>query len=183
MKRLTVILLLFSFSSYSQSTDFLLLKKRDRTIATYYVGNHITFTTVTGAYIDADITQIRNDTLYLQQFIIQQVPTTLGVYVLDTTGSYRFQYHYNQIKAIDNASNHFDLSASGASLIGGGAVIVLASGIVYLADNKDFSPALLIAGVALAGVGYIIGKSNGKGMLIGKKYKLIYIQASNEKNK
>jgi hypothetical protein len=181
MNRLLVIICLLSSSAVAQSTDFLLLQKRNRTIKSYYTGSHITFTTVTGAYIDADITQIRNDTLYLQQFIVQQIPTVLGVYMLDTTGSYRFQYHYNQIKSINEPGVHFDFSASGASLLGGGLILALASGVVYFADNKNFSPALMGAGVVLAGVGYLISKGSGKGILIGKKYKLLYIDASNNK--
>jgi hypothetical protein len=181
MNRLFFILLFFSYSSIAQSTDFLLLQHRNRTIATYYAGNHITFTTTTGSSIDADITQIRNDTLYLQQFIVQQVPTTLGVYMLDTTGSYRFRFHYNQIKSITTTGRHFDFSASGASLLGGGILLVLASGVVYLVDNKDFSPALMIGGAVLAGAGYFISKAGGKGMIIGNKYKLVYVDASNIK--
>ena len=181
MNRLLVIMLFFSYSSFAQSTDFLLLQKNNRTIETYYTGNHITFTTVAGAYIDADITQIKNDTLYLQQFIIQQVPTNLGVYMLDTTGSYRFQYHYNQIKSINTPGRHFDFSASGASLLGGGVILAVASGVVYLVDRNSFSPALLIAGAGLATAGYFISKTGSKGMEIGKKYKLVYVDASDIK--
>jgi hypothetical protein len=178
MNRFVFIFLFFSTATVAQSTDFLLLQKHGRTIATYYAGNHISFTTITGANIDADITAIRNDTLYLQQFTIQPIPTTLGVYMLDTTGSYRFQYDYNQIKSISNTGNHFDLSASGASLLGGGAILVIASGIVYLVDRNSFSPALMIAGAALAGVGYFLSKGTGKGIKIGNRYKLVYVDAS-----
>jgi len=171
----------FSYQAVAQSTDFLLLQKRNKTLATYYAGNHISFTTVTGAFIDADITQIKNDTLYLQQFIIQQEPTTLGVYVLDTTGSYHFQYHYNQIKKIDYTGRQFDFSGSGASLLGGGIIIAVASGVVYLVDKADYSPKLMIAGAALAAVGYFMSKSSGKGTVIGNKYKLTYVNASDIK--
>jgi hypothetical protein len=179
MNRFVFIFLFFSTASVAQSTDFLLLQKHGRTIATYYAGNHISFTTITGANIDADITQIRNDTLYLQQYTIQPIPTTLGVYMLDTTGSYRFQYHYNQIKSISNTGRHFDLSASGASLLGGGAILVIASGVVYLVDRNSFSPLLMAGGAVLAGVGYLLSKATGKGINIGNKYKLVYVDASN----
>ena len=182
MNRFLFIFLFFSYSSVAQSTDFILLQKRNRTIATYYAGNHITFTTTTGASIDADITQIKNDTIYLQQYIVQQVPTTLGVYILDTMGSYRYQYLYNQIKSITTTNRNFDFSASGASLLGGGAILMIANGVVYLADRNSFSPVLLAAGAGLAAAGYLISKgSSGNGMVIGKKYKLVYVDASNIK--
>jgi hypothetical protein len=178
MNRFFLILVIFSYSAAAQSTDFILLQKRNKTIASYYIGSHITLTTVSGANIDADITEIKNDTLYLQEFIVQQVPTNLGVYMLDTTGSYRFQYHYNEIKSISVPGRHFDFSASGASLLGGGAILAVASGVVYLIDRNNYSPKLMIAGLALAGIGYVMSKNSGKGMQIGKQYKLVYIEAA-----
>jgi hypothetical protein len=178
MSRLFFILIMFSYLADAQSTDFLLLQKNNKTIASYYVGNHIALTTVTGAYIDADITAIENDTLYLKQFVVQQIPTNLGVYMLDTTGSYRFQYHYNEIKSISLSGRHFDFSASGASLLGGGAILAIASGVVYLVDRNNYSPKLMIAGLTLATAGYVMSKNSGKGIQIGKRYKLLYINAS-----
>jgi hypothetical protein len=169
------------YSSFAQSSDFILLKKKDKTITSYYPGNHISFTTTNGTPIDADITQIKNDTIYLQQYVVQQMPTTLGVYILDTTNSYRFQFNYNEIKSISLPVNHFDLTASGASLFGGGVLLAIASGIVYLADRKDYSPGLLIGGAALATAGYFIGKKSGKGITIGKKFQLLYIDTTNKK--
>ena len=66
--------------------------------------------------------------------------------------------------------------------MGGGIFITLASGVVFLADNKKFSPELLVAGIALGGLGYILSKQGGKGMVLGKKYKLEYIQAQSVPN-
>ncbi|MBI3882784.1 MAG: hypothetical protein HY305_00780 [Sphingobacteriales bacterium] len=159
----------------------ILLKKRGTTVATYSKGSYISFETTTGAHTFGDITEIRNDTIFLQQFIIRQVPTTFGVYVVDTLGSYRYQYHYNEIKSIDKTGRRFDLSASGASLLGGGIIIVAGSGIVYLADRDKFSPALAIAGAVLGTAGYFMMKHNSNIMNIGKKYKLTYLDISSNK--
>jgi hypothetical protein len=41
--------------------------------------------------------------LFLQEYIIQYLPTTLGTYIIDTAGSYHYKFHYNQIKAIGKA--------------------------------------------------------------------------------
>ena len=150
-------LLLYIFFSitnqvFAQSADFILLKKKNKTIARYYVGSNIEFTTVTGAYLNGEIKQIRNDTIFLRQYIIQQMPTRLGVYVLDTVGSYSYQYHYNQIKAIGKTNNKkFNLSGSAATLLSGGILLALGSGVVYLADRKKFSPNLMYAGIGFAG--------------------------------
>lgn len=165
----------------AQRGDFVLFKKNNRTISSYYAGNNIAFTNPQGSYIEASITDIKNDTLYLRQFIVRQIPTTLGVYVLDTVASYRYQYHYNEIKAIGRAGGKFNASGSAATLMGGGALLTVASGVVYLADRNKFSPQLMFGAMGLAGIGYAMARLTGKGMIIGKKYSLVYVEVSNNK--
>lgn len=180
------ILIIFFFIGqhlFCQSADFILFKKNHKTIGTYYAGNTINFTNQQGSYIEALITQIKNDTLFLRQFVVQQVPTNLGVYILDTVASYRYQYHYNQIKAIGKSGSKFNVSASAATLMGGGVLLTVASAVVYLADREKFSPKLMIGGAALAGIGYLMARLGGKGMIIGKKYSLVYVGVSNNKKR
>ncbi len=166
----------------AQPNDFILLKKNNKTIARYFAGSTIELTTNTGAYIAATITEIKHDSLFLKEYIVRQAYTAMGFYVLDTTGVYYYKYHYNEIKAIGKtAGHHFDFSGSGASLMGGGIVLMIASGVVYLADRKKFSPELLGAAAALTGIGYLLIKTSGKGMVIGKKYSLVYAPSSANK--
>ena len=177
----SLIITQFIFGQPTQSADFILFKKNTITIGSYHTGDNIEFTNPDGAYIEAKITDIKNDSLFLRQFIIQQVPTNLGVYVLDTVGSYRYTYNYKQIKAIGRTGPKFNLSGSAASLVGGGMVLAVASGVVYLADREKFSPPLLIASLGAVAAGYLMAKLGGKGMVIGKKYKLVYIEVANNK--
>ena len=182
MKFILPLLLLFSVTCYSQSADFIALKKNNKTIKTYYAGTHIDLTTTSGAYISALINGIKNDSLYLQEFIINYLPTTFGTYIIDTAGSYHYKFHYNQIKAIGKADKKgFNVKGSGAALFGGGIVLTVASGVVYLADRNKFSAPLLIASAGLATVGYFMSKGGGNAILIGKKYKLVYMDMSNTK--
>lgn len=182
MKRIPFILFLFyGITINAQSSDVLLLKRNNKTIKRYFAGKNIELTTKTDAYLVANISKIDNDTLYLKQYVVRQIPTRLGVFVLDTVSTYNYIYHYNQIKAIGKTGRRFNSSASAASLMGGGVLLLLASGIVYLADNQKFSPELMIASASLTAVGYIIAKTGGKGYLIGKKYKLDYLDISENK--
>jgi len=182
MNRILLILLLFiGYQTFAQSSDVILLKRNNKTIKRYFAGTDIDLTTTTGVYINAQITKIKNDSLFLKQFVIRQIPTQLGVYVLDTVATYYYKYHYNQVKAIGKTGRRFNLSASAASLLGGGAILTLASGIVYLVDRKNFSPALMIASASLATIGYVMAKTGGKGMIIGKKYSLVYLGISDNK--
>lgn len=160
-----------------QASDIIILKKGRKAIARYYSGTHINFTADNGAYRDAEIVQIKNDSIYLQEFLIQRIPTTLGFYITDTAGSFRYVYHYKQIRNIGKDSDRkFNVSGSGAALLGGGIILTLASGVVYLADREKFSPSLLGASVGLGALGYFMSKAGRKGIIIGKKgYHLEYI--------
>jgi hypothetical protein len=178
---LLILLLLVGLQAFSQTSDVLLLKKNNKTIERYFAGTNIDLTTINGVYISATITKIKNDSLFLKQFVIRQIPTQLGVYVLDTVATYYYQYHYNQIKAIGKTGSRFNLSGSAASLIGGGALLTLAGGVVFLIDREKFSPGLMIASVSLAAIGYVMAKTGGRGMVIGKKYSFVYLGISDNK--
>ena len=183
MKKLLIIpFCIFTYLTFAQASDFILLKKRNITIATYFSGGTITFTTNTGAFMEANILRIKKDTLFLKEYIVKPVMTQLGVYILDTLRSYFHSYHYKEIFSIAKTGRHFDVSSSGAALMGGGILISLASGVVFLADRNKFSPELLVAGVALGGLGYILSKQGGKGMVLGKKYKLEYVESQSVPN-
>ena len=133
--------------------------------------------------MDGRISRIQNDTIYLQEFITRYLPTNFGTYIIDTLGSHRYQYHYNQIAAIGKTENRgFNYRGSGAALLGGGIVLTLASGIVYLVDRQKFSAPLLIASATLGVIGYFLAKGRNSGIVIGKKYKLVYISVTPNKN-
>jgi hypothetical protein len=183
MKAFLPLLLLTCFTSLAQTADFITVKKKGKTIQTIFAGRDIEFTTTSGAYIYAHINGIKNDSLHLQQFITQLVPTTIGTFILDTVGSYHYKFHYNQIAALGKKEKRgFSMSGSGASLFGGGVVLTLASGVVYLVDRKSFSAPLLMAAAGLGAFGYILLKTGGKPMHIGKKYRLHYMNMSNPKS-
>ncbi len=120
--------------------------------------------------------------MFLQEFIIRYLPTTIGTYIIDTAGSYHYTFHYNQIKAIGRKEKKgFNTKSSGASLFGGGVLLTLASGVVFLVDRKNFSAPLLIASAALGTLGYFWATSGRDGLAIGKKYRLVYMDMSNNK--
>ena len=177
MKLLLYIFLLFPFAATAQSSDFIILKKKNKTIRNIFAGSNIEFVTTGGAYRDAYINAIKNDSIYLQEFLVNRVPTTFGSFMLDTVGSFRYTYHYNQIGSFGPRKQRgFNMSGSGAALMGGGALLTIASGVSYLADKEKFSPGLLAAAVGLGGLGYLMSKGSSKGMVVGNKYRLQYMK-------
>ena len=174
-------LLILSFTgivTIAQPSDFIILKKGNKSIRTYFQGSHIEFTADNGAYRNALIKSINNDSLYLQEFLVQRAMTTLGFSVLDTIGSFRYVYHFNQVKNIGREQKNFNWRGSGAALLGGGIILTLASGVVYLADREKFSTGLLGGSAGLALAGYFMARP-GNGIVIGKKkYRLQYMSLS-----
>lgn len=172
--------IIFAFVSnncvQAQSADFILLKKHKKTVRTFFTGGNIEYVTKSGSYRNGLIRKIENDTIFIQEFVVSRMPTTIGTYILDTVGSFRFANSYKDIYAFEAPSKGFNVAGSGAALLGGGLVLTLASGVVYLADREKFSPGLLAASAGLAIAGYFMSKSGSNGIVIGKKgYRLQYI--------
>jgi len=176
-----IISLLFLKESFAQTADFILFKKRSRTIASYFAGTNIGFVTTSGNYLQANITQIKNDTLFLKEYVVRKIQTQLGFYIIDTVNTYLYKYHYNEIKSIAKSGTRFDIAASGGVLMGGGVLLMAGSAVVYLADNKRFSPELMAAAAVLTGIGYLLSRVDNSKVNIGKKYTIVYVQANNSK--
>ena len=181
-----LIFIIFCFISgitKAQTADFIILKKKNKTVKIFYRGSNIEFVTISGAYRNALINNIKNDSIFLQEFLISKRPTTLGFFVIDTLGSFRFAYNYNEIYHFGSENKKFNIGGSGAALLGGGTLLTLASGVVYVVDKKNFSPTLLAAGAGLAAVGYFMSKGSNKGITIGKKHYMLKYMSTNVLNK
>ena len=183
MFRLLFIFLSISIGSHAQPSDFIILKKKNKTIRSFYQGTEIEFETNTGVYRNALITSIHDDTIFLKEFAVRKMITQFGTYLDDTLGSYSYKYDYRDIKRIGQKEKKgFNVQGSGAALFGGGLLLTVASGVYYLFEPEKFSPGLMIASAGLAGIGYLLMKSGGKGFTIGKKkYRLEYIKLSPDK--
>ncbi len=168
---------LVSSISFAQQNDFIILKKNGKPLQNFYAGIQIEFVTTNGAYRNALITAIKKDSIYLQEFLVRRIPTVFGTYINDTAGSFRFTYHYMQIKSFGRAAKKgFNVTGSGAALLGGGVLLTLASGVSYIADPEKFSPELLVGAVALGTAGYFMSRAGRKGIVVGKKYTIEYMR-------
>jgi len=169
----------FYITGYSQTSDFIILKKDNRTLKSFFAGSFISFETERGIY-SGQITSIKNDSLFINQYDVRQIFTNLGVYVLDTVATYRLIFNYKEIIKVENKKRAgFNLAASGGSLLGGGILItaVGAGTWIFTKPGTQYhaSPQLVIAGAVVAGIGYLLLKSKSN-YLMGKKYFLDYIK-------
>ncbi len=157
--------------------DMLLLKKRGRVVNTFFEGSEIMFNVGFGMQ-KANIYHMKKDSLFLVQYQVVQRMTSLGVYILDTAAAYRSAINYRDIRAIGKEGSPF-WNSSGAALFGGGTLLTTAGLITWIFAKPNTRyyarPALVITSAALAAAGYLMMKSSGKKMVIGKKYSLQYI--------
>jgi hypothetical protein len=174
-----IIIALCSIHCAAQPSDILLLKKNNRTLQTFFPGNEITFKT-SARYFTGVIRSINHDSLFLIQYDIRQIPTNLGVYMLDTVATYPFAVNYKEITGFGGTKkNKFDWSASGGVLLGGGVLLTtvgLGTWLFTKPKTRYYASPYLVGGAAiLGGIGYLLIKSGNKGTTLGKKYSLEYI--------
>ena len=179
---ISIICFLLLSSGEAQPSDILILKKRSHPLQTFFPGSEIAFNTSNG-YYNGFIQSIQRDSLFLLQYDIRQIPTTLGIYILDTVATYHFAVNYKQITGFGKTGyKKFDWSASGGALAGGGVLITvvgLGTWLFTKPNTRYYASPYLVGGAALlAGIGYLLARSNGKGMEIGKKYSLQYLHVN-----
>jgi len=166
MKPFLFILLSFFFCSgaFSQATDFIVVKKHNRTVKSYFPGLPIALQTESYTWVNGWITDIRHDSIFVKQYDIRQVPTIWGTLVLDTAGSYNVGVHYKEIKRIefDEKGSGFGFITNGTIFMIGGvgyAVLNVVNG-RYLHESITDSKNMTTLGIALgvAGGGFILNR-------------------------
>ncbi len=179
MRAFFIIILAFfySFSVMGQS-DLLVLKKKNRTIQSFFPGSEMMFYTNL-RYYDAYVTSIEKDSIFLVQYDVRQVPTNLGVYMLDTVAKYYFSISYKDILGFGRNKKNFNWAASGGALFGGGILLTtagLATWVFSKPNTRYYArPELVVGAAVLAAVGYLIMKKGSGNIKLGKKYTLHYI--------
>jgi hypothetical protein len=167
-----------SFLSFAQQSDFILVKKNQRTIRTLFAGSAVSFATATGTYTGR-INKIESDSLFVVQYDIRKVFTNLGVYMIDTIATIQNAFHYKDLTSINKQTIGFNWAASGASLLGGGVLLTtagLGTWIFTKPGTQYYAPAQLVIGSAvLAGAGYLLMMQNRQIIKFEKKYTLEYI--------
>lgn len=198
MLRLFLPILLMSISviAISQPSDFIVLKKRNnRTLKTYFPGTYISALTYTGFNLSGIIKQIKNDSVFIEQMEVRQMPTQFGVAALDTI-VHTIRLHYKEISkffytsAKASSGSGMRRSFVGGLLprimsLGGTAFIVLEvvntayRGESFNEGNK-LTVLAIVAGVAATG--FLWQHLQNRSTNPGTKYKVVYIDMTVKKS-
>ncbi len=179
MRKGLVFLVLFMYwQTGVAQNDFILLKKDHFTIKTMFTGSDVSFTTPV-RYYSGHINSIQKDSINLLEYDIRQIPTSMGVYIIDTVATYRSRIYYKDILKIGTKQKGFNVAASGGSLMGGGILITTIGLGTWIftkpGDQYHASPKLVIGAAVLGAAGYALSKASSGSYTIGKKYHLEYI--------
>lgn len=179
-----ILMILFSLHSIAQSSDFIVLKKKNnRTLRTYFPGSYLSGSTYDGFNLHGIIKQIRNDSIFFEQMNVRQVPTQFGTPILDTL-FYTLALHYTDIR-IYNYKVQRSRDRGGSSMMprllqlgGTGYIILELVNTAYrkesLSDNKKLTGLGVAALVAAAG--FFWQHQKQKALVSGKNYRVEYIQ-------
>lgn len=180
----TIFAILVTHISYAQQ-DFLLVKKRNKTVASYYTGNPITFRTTSGQWVDAYINKIINDTLYIKEFELVRYVNAWGMPAVDTMWRNRRKITTKDMAAFPRKSQSVNYIKDGTlfQVASGGYILLnvintLSDGDAIFENNNGMR--LGIAAVVFA-IGTLMHSSRSPVIEIGKKYRLQYIKMAGDK--
>jgi hypothetical protein len=155
----------------AQSHDFVLLKKRNKTIQRLFVGQYFTAAIDGAGPYPCLVKDVFKDSLRLMSYSLLNTGTEYGGSYIDTVGRFYFTVPYKSITALyTNKNKNFDLRGSGGTLMAAGGL-----GLIITAVNSaDVSFA--VGSLVLSGLGYLLAKKSSGEQKIGKKYKLVYVK-------
>jgi hypothetical protein len=190
MKISLLVLVFFStiYNAAAQQSDFIVLKKRnDRPLKSYYAGVFISAVTNSGFTINGYITDIRNDSVFVQQEIKKLVPTQFGSKIDTVRYNYGLLYteiakfNYEGTQRYGKKKGFVEVALPKIMIIGGVGFIVLELvNTVYrgesLSDNNKLAALGIAAGVAAAG--FIWQRLQNKATEVGGKFKVVYVKVN-----
>ena len=159
---------------------------------TYFPGSFISAATYTGFNLNGIVKEIKNDSVFIEQQEVRQVPTQFGVPALDTI-AYTIRLHYQEIRAFFYTSNR-PSDGVGRKRSGGllqSVLIVGGAGFVALelinsayrgeslSDGNKLTVLAIAAGVAASGILWKVLQNRSSRR--GTKYNVIYVNMRSKK--
>jgi hypothetical protein len=192
---LPILLSFIYFSLHAQPSDYIVLKKKNnRTLKTYFPGTFISAITYSGFTLSGIIKQIKNDSVFIEQQEVRQIPTQFGVPALDTI-VHTIRLHFTEIRAFfytsSKPSSGWGMKRSLAggllprimALGGSGFIILELVNTTYRGESLSDGNKLTILAIAagIAATGFLWQLLQNKTVDAGQKYKVVYVSMSVKK--
>jgi len=180
-----LILLLLSFVSFSQTSDFLVLKKGDRTIQTFFPGSHLNFQLDNGQWLEGPIIKIIHDSIFIEQQKEQGYLTIWGTPAYQLLNLGVLKFHFKEIVALPYKEKHVSIIDNGILFQAAGSAYIFLNIANSIIQSDPFFTAQNLTNVGIAAGVLLFGKilqwSHPSQITIGKKYQLQIIHLTDNK--
>ncbi len=169
-----------SFSHAQAQSDFIVLKKRNTSLKTYFTGTYLTCILTNDEALGGYIKKIQNDSIYVKPFTLQVYADSWGLTGTDTSWMSVVRVAIKQIKAFPKLRESFAYIKDG-SLIEIGAGGYMALNIINTLGKKQqlFSQQnsnRLGTAAGIFAFGLLLHYTHKDYITLGKKYHLDYIR-------
>lgn len=173
--RLFILFILLPLSAWCQKSDFISLKKKQKTINHYFKNTQITFLHTNGGYVSGIIMDIKHDSIFLKIPDIRQMGNPWGIPIWDTVAVSYAKYHYKEIAAIPKPPRSFEFVRNGLLLKIAGAGYGTLHTVNGLIQKDKIDPIIVAASAGAYGLGIALKKSRRYEYSIGNKYTIQYV--------
>lgn len=177
MKYLLILIVVFSgFRAIAQG-DFILLRKNNVVIQSYFKGSYFSGQLNNGQWVEGRIMKIKDDSLFMEQMVVRQVPSIFGTPMLDTVKYGILKLSIKDIHSLPKKEHGISIVNNGSLfMIGaaGYAVLNIINGLTQSNEPIDSHQNIINLSIA-AGVfvfGEILHWTHRNYITIGKKYQL-----------
>ncbi|MEI8111395.1 MAG: hypothetical protein WCH59_10430 [Chitinophagia bacterium] len=168
------------FGKLNAQSDWLVLKKKERTLQSWTVGSYIIFRFSNQQWIEGFVRKVQQDSVWINQVHINRVFNNMGFFSFDTSNMGIMRIHVNEISAVPKKNFSYNIFSNGKLFqLGSAAFIflnVFNSAIhrepVFASDNV---PRLGVAGGIFL-LGTLLASSNRTYWEAGKKYHFAILQ-------
>ena len=180
---LLLLLLLFTrYYGYTQ-TDLLVLKQRNQTIQTWIPGSFINFQFSSRQWIQGIIKSVRNDSILMEQIILERVPNQFGFLSIDTAKMGLMKFHVKEIYGMPKRDFGSSMFSNGSLFQLGSAAYILLNIFNSLIHNEAVFSATNLQNLSIAGgvflIGTLLASTHKTYVVLGKKYTMKTIHTGN----
>ncbi len=179
---LLILFLTASFFSFSQVSDYISVRKKNgRLIKSFFHGSKIIFKTKDNYYVEGDVKQIKNDSVFVTMYTIQPFITNMGFNAVDTVGKYVVGVDYKEISGIKVFKRYRFIRGKIDKILRYGGAGYFALNIINSAlDNKSVTGKKNVKSLSVAagafGLGFILNKYFPVNRFSRKRHRIVYVK-------
>ena len=169
-------MLLSTYITASAQPSFVVLRKHNQTIKTYFTTSYIVLQLSNKQWIEGRIKRIKEDSLFIDQMAIRQVANYFGLPTIDTVRLGLFKIHVTEIYALPKAGKGMQILSNGVIFQAAGAGYIGLNIINGIGKNEPIFKGQNGTNLGIAATFFAVGQllhlTYKDTYILGKKYML-----------